>query len=270
MTTALRVVHVTNSEQLPGVSCPPRVLRLAPMYRAPRFSLPAVSQAVLPGLGGAEKIRLWSAIPFGYRRARRATWRRHLEQHPAIAALRADGQRNLMAILWVLAIHADDATGRTRPTWQRIMDGTGLSYSTVAKHLRWAREHDLIGHVEHGSTERFRAGQDPDQVGNRAAVYVLLMPEPISRTPSGLRPSVLNPPRPRAHVEQDEPDKPAAQGAAGGSYDDLMEVKTRRQRLAAAEELQRRVPVARGRVERVAGFGRADPVAATEQHPMQG
>ena len=73
--TAPMVVHVTNSEQPPDVPDHPRAPRLAPMYRAPRFSLPAVSQAVLPGLGGAEKIRLWSAIPFGYRRARRATWR---------------------------------------------------------------------------------------------------------------------------------------------------------------------------------------------------
>ena len=95
-----------------------------------------------------------------------------------------------MAVAWVLARSADWHELTSRPTWQRLMDVTGMSRSTVAKYLRLLRDAGLLGIVEHGTTPQFRSFLHLDE-GNRASVYVLYVPAhdpsfPVeeTRTPS--------------------------------------------------------------------------------------
>jgi hypothetical protein len=77
-----------------------------------------------------------------------------------------------MAVAWVLTRCADWQSLTSRPTWQRLMDITGLRRSTVAKYLRLLRDAGLLGIVESGTTPQFRSFLHADD-GNRASVYVL-------------------------------------------------------------------------------------------------
>jgi hypothetical protein len=95
-----------------------------------------------------------------------------------------------MAVAWVLARSADWHELTSRPTWQRLMDVTAMSRSTVAKYLRLLRDSGLLGIVESGTTPQFRSFLHRDE-GNRASVYVLCVPthapsSPVeeTRTPS--------------------------------------------------------------------------------------
>lgn len=211
--------------------------RLASRYHhAPRITLGATAQLqLLPGMPSDEALRVLQAIPEGFQRAgSAAAWCRYVEQHPALAELRQDARENALSVLWVLARYSDHRTKLTRPTWARLQAVTSLSRASVARWLRWAREHRLIGHVEMGSTERYRTGQTVEDLGNRSAVYIL-----ITETPSPDPTSLPNPTRTR---EAELSTKPTALRAVGS---DLRIQRTAADRLAAAEHLQERVPVAR-------------------------
>lgn len=222
---------------------------LAPRYRAPIVSAFALQ---LPGLPDPETLRIHAAVPEGHQRPHTiAAWQRHLDQHPALQGLRADAERNARAVLWALARLTDRHTLTARPTWAILMARTGLSRSTIASWLAWARRNRLIGHVEQGSTERFRPGQDPLDIGNRAAVYVLLTPRPApsehpqtttreTRTPS--RPPTGPRTLPRTHARAEN--MRAALRTAGDSSD-TTSTSTQAQRLAAVRLMQFRSPVAR-------------------------
>jgi hypothetical protein len=223
---------------------------LAPRYRAPIVGAFALQ---LPGLPDPETLRIHAAVPDGYRRPRSvAAWQRQLDQHPALQGLRSDADRNARAVLWALARLTDRQTFTARPTWAVLMARTGLSRSTIASWLAWARRHRLIGHVEQGSTERFRAGQDPVDIGNRAAVYVLLIPRPSTlpehpqttitetRTPS--RPPTGPRTLPRTHARTENM---RAALRAAGDWSDTANTRTQAQRLAAVRLMQFRSPVAR-------------------------
>jgi hypothetical protein len=190
---------------------------------------------MMPGMPSDEAMRVFQAIPVGYRRpSSAAAWCLALENHPALAELRTDARENALAVLWVLARYTDRKTKLTRPTWARLQALTDLSRASVARWLRWARDYRLIGHVEQGSTERYRAGQCAEDLGTRSAVYVLLC-----ETPSPDLSSLPNPTRTR---EIELSTKPTALRAVGS---DLETQSTAVGRLAAAEHLQERVPVAR-------------------------
>lgn len=223
---------------------------LAPRYRAPIVSSFALQ---LPGLPDPETLRIHAAVPDGHQRPRTiAAWQRHIDQHPALLQLREDAQRNARAVLWALARLTDRASFTSRPTWAVLMVRTGLSRSTIASWLAWARRHRLIGHVEQGSTERFRAGQDPVDIGNRAAVYVLLIPRPSTpsahpqttttgtRTPS--RPPTGPRTLPRTHARTENM---RAALRAAGDWDDTRSTRTQAERLSATRFMQFTSPVAR-------------------------
>jgi hypothetical protein len=115
-----------------------------------------------------------------------------------------------MAIAWVLARCADWHALTSRPTWQRLMDTTGMGRSTVAKYLRLLRDAGLLGIVESGTTPQFRSFLHLVE-GNRASVYVLCVPAhapvpPVeeTRTPSRSPKESLNtPPHARASDGED-------------------------------------------------------------------
>lgn len=122
---------------------------------------------------------LTAALPDGSALAsNQAIWRRAVEDHPDFLVLRRDSQESLLRIVWVFMREArQDMT--TAPGWDTLVARTGLSRATVARWLRWLREHGLLGVVEHGTTPQYRprlvglAGKDE---GNHAAVYVLATP----------------------------------------------------------------------------------------------
>ncbi|MGI8417418.1 MAG: hypothetical protein ACR2P2_14685 [Nakamurella sp.] len=108
------------------------------------------------------------------------------------------------------------------------------------------REHQLIAHVEQGSTEQYRKGP-ADGAGNRAAVYVLIEPAPLQRTVTPSLPSEKVLPSPRATPGLSTPQ--AALRAAGSPektphWPANAVTHSRRDRLAAAETMQATNPVA--------------------------
>ncbi|MFC7387179.1 hypothetical protein [Sphaerisporangium rhizosphaerae] len=126
------------------------------------------------------------ALPEGARRAAsQGVWVHAVQSHPDVATLRADAHRNLMAVVWTLARHADWTTLTTRPTWAVLMERTGLGRSTVAAWLAWLRRAGLLGTVTPGTTVRYRRGTAcgllDDGRGNEAAEYVLAVPAVTSR-----------------------------------------------------------------------------------------
>lgn len=137
-----------------------------------------------------------SAIPAGSQRIRRASqWIEHIEAAPGFALMRADAQRNMLAVAYAL-LHRSDRLHLTRPTWGWLQDTTGLSRASVARYIARLREWGLLATVAPGrrgifapggSHARLRPGAAPipatngeGQPANDAAVYVLC--EPATKT----------------------------------------------------------------------------------------
>ena len=164
---------------------------------------PRRAALALFGRASLRRLAIARAIPDGAVRAGQAAFLRAVQECPEAALLRSDAYRNLLAVVWVLARHADWTSCCARPTWVILCARTGLSRSTVAKYLSLLRAWRLIGVVETGSTEATRGflpEGHPDRIeGNRAAEYVLCKPAPVvedarpdqavegTRTPSCLR-----------------------------------------------------------------------------------
>ena len=101
-------------------------------------------------------------------------WLRAVQAHPATASLRVDAHRNLLGVVWALAVDARP-DGTSMPTWAALVEQTGLGRRTVARWLAFLGEHGLLRVLETGSTPATRPAWHPVQ-GNRAALYVLLTP----------------------------------------------------------------------------------------------
>ncbi|GAB3214248.1 hypothetical protein GCM10027294_53060 [Marinactinospora endophytica] len=119
-----------------------------------------------------------AAIPGDARRAAGQTqWLHAVQTHPEFTRLRSDARHRLLAICRVLSSYADWKELTTRPTWAIICDRAHVSRATLKRWRRWLLDHRLLGQVERGSTPRTRTGRDNgDDLGNRAAEYVLLTP----------------------------------------------------------------------------------------------
>ncbi|MCS3494567.1 hypothetical protein M2368_003599 [Arthrobacter sp. JUb119] len=142
------------------------------------------------------------AIPQGSRKVDHTAqaWRaaRSLDE---LLCRRADCQRNIMAVLWVLLRYTDHTTMTVRITWDTIATKARVSRATVGNALKFLRTHGLLGIVASGRSATYaaKAGQPAT---NEAPVYVITRPIGL-----GLRP-------------QDTPDTTPArrahtQGAAG-------------------------------------------------------
>lgn len=122
-----------------------------------------------------------AAVPVGSAIASsQGAFLRALDEHPDVVLLRAHGRENLRAVAWVVASMASWADLTARPTWPVVQERTGLSRRSVARWLRWLQDRVLLGVVESGTTPRFAPMALSKDDPNRAAVYVLCVPEAVS------------------------------------------------------------------------------------------
>ena len=181
------------------------------------------------------------------------TWLRAVQAHPGLAGLRADAHRNVQALVWALAVDARP-DGTTMPTWEKLVEQTGLGRRTVARWLAWLQQQQLLLVHETGSTPATRPGWQRVE-GNRAAIYILVKPSvDESGTPS-LGIHFVNTPFAREAT--------TAQAACGGGastqehWPRSRPAATRAERLLAARQLRADLPVLRQLSERAvrAAFG---------------
>lgn len=100
----------------------------------------------------------------------------------ALLERRADCQRNILAVLWVLLRYTDHDSMTVRITWDTIASKARVSRATVGNALKFLRTHGILGIVASGRSAQYaaKAGQPAT---NEAPVYVICRP-----TGFGLRP----------------------------------------------------------------------------------
>ena len=126
------------------------------------------------------------------------TWVRDLQASDWFRARRADSAARLTRLLVCLARHADWQEHTTWPTWERLMDATGWSRSTMSSWLAELHHRGWLERIEAGSTPRFRPMALEHVEGNRAAVYQLRIPVAkesvcaLTRTPTVPQKSLIS------------------------------------------------------------------------------
>lgn len=195
-----------------------------------------------------------------------AHWMRVVLSSGWFESRRVDSASKLRALLETLARHADWEELTTWPTWERLLQRTGWSRSTMSAWLAELQRLGFLLRVERGSTPRFRPMALAHVEGNRAAVYQLRLPvdeppatasaertEAVTRTPTRsckqdlLRKHVL-PTRARKLInsnvaddqftgDKDGPTGPSQDGKSSGYFDHRVPVSAA-QMLAAAAELR--------------------------------
>ena len=104
------------------------------------------------------------------------SWVREVRSSDWFRARRTDSAVRLTRLLVCLARHADWQHHTTWPTWERLMDATGWSRSTMSSWLAELHIRGWLERVEPGTTPRFRPMALQHLEGNRAAVYQLRVP----------------------------------------------------------------------------------------------
>ena len=142
-------------------------------------------------------LRVWRAVPAGHRPARDLRAWTAAVREAALADFRADAADRRVCLAAILATHTDWGTCTARTGWALLADRGCVSRSTVARFLAWLRSRDLIGVVSTGRVGSLTrpmaltgptssppvgspAGSD-GELGNEAAVYVLVEPRPVER-----------------------------------------------------------------------------------------
>ena len=200
-------------------------------------------------------------------------WLRAVQAHPATASLRVDAHRNLLGVVWALAVDARP-DGTSMPTWAALVEQTGLGRRTVARWLAFLGEHGLLRVLETGSTPATRPGWQTIK-GNRAALYVLITPFVDQSGTPPVTNFVSNP-----NAREAVADRPAASG--GGAVEPrvwprMRATATKADRLRAAMQLRADVPALRGMSAKAiraatgpqmrAGWTLADVVYALDHEP---
>lgn len=137
----------------------------------------------LPGMPFGKAAQVLVATPEGYRVSTKGrSWLRQRLRTEEYKSARKDQQRGILAVAEFLAVCRQFEHGILRPGLPVLLEASGLSERTLYRVLRWLREHRWIGHVQRGSTERYRGGRD--QEGNLAAEFVLLVGSSKNGSPS--------------------------------------------------------------------------------------
>lgn len=121
------------------------------------------------------------AVPSGSVRAAHGTHVQHaLLAHPEYARCYAARRRTLQTVLTVLIARADYQSMTTRPGWDHLCQETGKSRRTIARALATLRSWGLIGVVASGRTAAYASLNEDGKRTNEAAVYVLCAPSPLA------------------------------------------------------------------------------------------
>jgi hypothetical protein len=202
---------------------------------------PAVAESVLP-----RTAHDWAHAVFASR------W---------FVARRRDCAARLRLLVRTLALHADWDDHSSFPTWDRLMEATGWSRSTMSSWLAELHRLGWLARLERGTTPQFRPMALQHVEGNRAAVYQLRVPvtaedsasTALTRTPTLSRNPVSNrehvvPTRARKIIHSSHtkpqvnhtiagPTGPRLDGKSAGFFDLRVPVSAG-QMLAAAAELK--------------------------------
>lgn len=125
------------------------------------------------------------AVPHGSVRAAHGTHvQRALLEHPEYARCYAARQHTLRTVLAALIARADYQSMATRPGWDHLCQETGRSRRTIARALATLRSWGLIGIVASGRTAAYASLNEDGERTNEAAVYVLCTPSPLTLIPT--------------------------------------------------------------------------------------
>lgn len=94
------------------------------------------------------------------------------------SGLRADARRNLYEVAWQVMLRAGWIDHTARVCWDTAAAAAAVSRRALANWLRWLRENGFLGHVERGTTPRWRKQWQNALFGdqNRQPVYLLCAP----------------------------------------------------------------------------------------------
>ncbi|HEY3561785.1 MAG TPA: hypothetical protein VGL05_30175 [Kribbella sp.] len=94
------------------------------------------------------------------------------------SGLRADARRNLYEVAWQVMLRAGWIDHTARVCWDTAAAAAGVSRRALANWLRWLRDNGFLGHVERGTTPRWRKQWQNTLYGeqNRQPVYLLCAP----------------------------------------------------------------------------------------------
>lgn len=196
---------------------------------------------------------------------------RALLEHPEYARRYASAQRTLHNVLRTLIQRADYETMTTRPGWDYLAQIAGVSRRTIARALKTLQDWGLLGIVASGRSAQYATKGPDGEHTNEAAVYVLCTPSPLALvkptgpthvdefgTPPALGGSHLkNLKETHTRARETNLEGPAtpAENTSGGSAASTHQTPHRpelnwpthkttaskKQRLAAASELRRRI-----------------------------
>ena len=125
-------------------------------------------------------------------RSVRAAHGRHVQrallEHPEYTRRYSNARATLRAVLDCLVARADYETMTTRPGWEYLTQCTARSRRTIARTIADLGRMGLLGTVAGGRTAAYASLNEDGERTNEAAVYVLCVPGPLEivNTPSTL------------------------------------------------------------------------------------
>lgn len=120
------------------------------------------------------------AVPTGSVRAAHGRHvQRALLEHPEYTRRYSNARATLMSVLDCLVARANYETMTTRPGWEYLTQRTTLSRRTIARAIGDLRSLGLLGTVASGRSAAYASLNEDGERTNEAAVYVLCIPAPL-------------------------------------------------------------------------------------------
>ncbi|MEX5271519.1 hypothetical protein [Kocuria sabuli] len=143
------------------------------------------------------------AVPKGCRLARHVVaWKRAALEHPALELMRADGRRNMLALVEIIAVQQDPGSRTWRTTWAWVAERLGVHEDSVGRMIRRLKTWGLLAVVATGRSARYTPRATGKKQGE-APVYALTVQTPSDTSPAP-RPETATT-TPEAPVEESMP-----------------------------------------------------------------